>query len=155
MVLRKITAMALAGIVAAGIAATVVAQDVDPAIATMSPEQLVDARQAAMKEDGGILRNAGNLSGAEAVAAAETLIKNFTNLPAMLVEGSIVGDSRALPIIFEEKEAFDAIFAEARKHATDMKAAAEAGDIAAYGAAAKAIGGLCGQCHDKYRGPEV
>ena len=34
----------------------------DPAIAAMTPEELVAARKAAMKEDGGILRGAGGLS---------------------------------------------------------------------------------------------
>ena len=151
MSLKKITALALASLVAAGIAATVAAQDVDPAIATMTPDQLVETRQETMKANGGILRNAGSLSGADAVAAADTLIANFTNLPAMYPEGSIVGDSKALPLIWEEKDAFDAIFEQARTHAMEMKAAAEAGDAAAFGAGAQAIGGLCGQCRSKYR----
>ena len=151
MSLKKISVLALASFVAAGIAAAVVAQDVDPAIATMTPDQLVEARQETMKANGGILRNAGSLSGADAVAAADTLIANFTNLPAMYPEGSIVGDSKALPVIWEEKNAFDAIFEQAKTHAMEMKAAAEAGDAAAFGAGAQAIGGLCGQCHSKYR----
>jgi cytochrome c556 len=151
MSLRKITALALASLIAAGIAATVVAQGIDPAIATMTPDQLVEARQEAMKANGGILRSAGSLSGADAVAAAETLIANFTNLPAMYPEGSIVGNSKALPVIWEERDAFDALFEQAAGHASDMKAAAEAGDAAAFGAGARAIGGLCGQCHQKYR----
>ncbi len=151
--LKKITAIAFAGLLTASIAAAVVAQDVvaDPAIATMTPEQLVEARQETMKANGGILRGAGSLSGADAVAAADTLIQNFTNLPEMFPEGSIVGDSKALPIIWEEKDAFVAIFEQARTHAMEMKAAAEANDAAAFGAAAQAIGGLCGQCHSKYR----
>jgi cytochrome c556 len=151
--LKKITAIAFAGLLAAGIAAGVVAQDVmaDPAIATMTPEQLVEARQETMKANGGILRGAGGLSGADAVAAADTMIQNFTNLLELYPEGSIVGDSKALPLIWEEKDAFNAIFEQARTHAMEMKAAAEADDAAAFGAAAQAIGGLCGQCHTKYR----
>jgi cytochrome c556 len=156
MSLKRIGALALAGFLslAALGAISVTAQDVvvDPAIATMTPEQLVDARQAAMKQNGGILKElGGGLAGADAVAAADTLIQNFTNLPALFAEGSVVGDSKALPLIWEEKEAFDAIFAQAKEHATAIRAAAEGGDAAAIGEGVKAIGGLCGQCHSKYR----
>src|SRR5262245_11571445 len=130
MKLRTLTALTLAGLVVAGLAAGTIAQDVDPAIAGMTPEQLVDARQEAMKQNGGILRNLGTLSGAEAVAALDTVIQNFTNFPALFAEGSIVGDSKALPLIWEEKDAFDAIFAGAKEQAMKAKAAAEAGDTA-------------------------
>jgi cytochrome c556 len=112
MSLPRFSVLFAAGAVAACLAvgSFAVAQDaaVDPAIAAMTPEQLVEARQAAMKEDGGVLRGAGDLSGAEASAAADVLIKNFTNLPHMFPEGSIVGDSKALPVIWEEFDAFTA-----------------------------------------------
>jgi cytochrome c556 len=152
--LKKIPfALALAGIVMAGVVASVTAQDVmvNPAIATMTPDVLVETRQEIMKQNGGTLRNIGGMSGADAVAAADTLIQNFTDLPALFAPDSIVGDSKALPLIWQEKEAFDAIFAQAKTHAMEIKAAAEAGDAAAIGAAAQAIGGLCGACHSKYR----
>jgi cytochrome c556 len=135
----------------AGLAAGTIAQDVDPAIAGMTPEQLVDARQEAMKQNGGILRNLGTLSGAEAVTALDTVIQNFTNFPALFAEGSIVGDSKALPLIWEEKDAFDAIFAGAKETAMKARAAAEAGDTAGFTQAAQEIGAFCGQCHNKYR----
>jgi cytochrome c556 len=153
MPLRNFAALVVAGCAVIGLGAGVIAQDVavDPAIASMSPEELVEARQEAMKEDGGILRGAGGLSGADAVAAADVLIQNFTNFPALFAEGSIVGDSKALPIIWEEKEAFDAIFAQAVEISTGMKAAAEAGDTAGFAAGAQELGGLCGMCHQKYR----
>lgn len=150
---KKFTALAIAGLMTSALAAGVIAQDIvaDPAIATMTPEELVEARQEAMRENGGLLRGAGSLSGADAVAAADTMIQNFTDLLVLYPEGSIAGDSKALPIIWEEKEAFDALFEQGRDHAIDMKAAAEAGDAAAFGAAAQQIGGLCGQCHQRYR----
>jgi cytochrome c556 len=135
----------------AGLAAGTIAQDVDPAIAGMTPGQLVDARQEAMKQNGGILRNLGTLSGAEAVTALDTVIQNFTNFPALFAEGSIVGDSKALPLIWEEKDAFDAIFAGAKETAMKARAAAEAGDTAGFTQAAQEIGAFCGQCHNKYR----
>jgi cytochrome c556 len=152
MPLSKVTAVALAGIVAIGIAG-VFAQDVmvSPEIANLTPEEKVEARQATMKENGGILRNLGSMAAADAVAAADTMIQNFTNLPALFAQGTIVGDSKAQPLIWEEKETFDAIFAQAKEHAMAIKAAAEAGDSAGIGGAAQELGGLCGQCHNKYR----
>jgi cytochrome c556 len=151
MSLTRFAVLLLAGALTTTLAT---AQDpaVDPAIAAMTPEQLVEARQAAMKEDGGILRGAGSLTGAEATAAADVLIKNFTNFPAMFPENSIVGDSKALPVIWQESDAFTAIFDKALQGAKDMKVAAAAGDAAAYGAALKVIGGTCGECHQTYRG---
>jgi cytochrome c556 len=154
MSLPKFAVLLAAGALAAGLVAGAAAQDmaVDPAIAAMTPEQLVEARQAAMKEDGGVLRGAKDLTGSEATAAADVLIKNFTNLPAMFPEGSIVGDSRALPVIWEEFDAFTAIFGKALQGAKDMRAAAEAGDATAYVAALDVVGGVCGECHQQYRG---
>ena len=151
--LRKIAAIAVAGFAAFGVGAGVFAQDMmaDPAIADMSVEQLVEARQDTMKQNGGIMKGAGGLSGADAVAAAETLHQNFINFTAMFPEGSIADDSKALPVIWEDKEAFDALFMQAAELAGQMKSAAESGDMDAFGAAAKQIGGLCGQCHQKYR----
>lgn len=154
MSLSKFAGVFAAGAMIASLVAGAVAQDamIDPALATMTPEQLVEMRQAAMKEDGGILRGAGDLTGDAAVAAADTLIKNFTNFPAMFPEGSTLGDSKALPSIWENKEAFDAIFAKGLAGANDMKTAALAGDAAAYGAGLKVLGATCGECHQTFRG---
>lgn len=150
---RKLAAIAVAGVAMFGVAAGVTAQDmmVDPAIAAMTPEELVEARQAEMKQNGAILKGAGALTGAEAVEAAEKLQQSFMNYPALFGEVSIVGDSKALPLIWEDKEGFDAIAAQAADLAGQMKAAAEAGDMAAYGAAAQQIGASCGTCHKQYR----
>ena len=155
MSLSRFTAVFAAGALVAALAGSFsVAQDaaVDPAIAAMTPEQLVEARQAAMKENGGLLRGAGALTGVEASAAADVLIRNFTNLPAMFPEGSIVGNSKALPMIWEEHDAFTGIFGKALAAAKDMKVAADAGDTAAYAASLQTIGGVCGECHQTYRG---
>lgn len=152
MSLSKLATALAAGALLGGLAVGAVAQDaVDPAIAAMTPEQLVQARKDAMKENGGLMRGAGGLTGADATAAADVLIRNFTNFPAMFPEGSMVGDTKALPLIWQELDAFNAIFAKGLQGAKDMKAAAEAGDAAAYGEALKAIGATCAECHQKYR----
>jgi cytochrome c556 len=159
MKLRTLTALILATMVSIP-TATVYAQGeivlpaTDPAIETMTPEELVAARKAAMKEDGGLLRNAGSLSGADAVAAAETLVKNFTNFPHLFREGSIVGDSDALPAIWENWDTFTGIFAQARVASEAALVAAQANDMAAFGAALQGLGPLCGQCHQQFRVPD-
>jgi cytochrome c556 len=134
-------------------AAGVLAQDVapDPAIASMTVEQMIEKRQATMKEDGGILKTAGTLSGADAVAAADKLIQNFTNLQALFPPGSNVGKSDAMANIWDDFDDFQGRFINNVELSKAMKAAAEAGDAAAYGDVVKQIGSSCGACHQNYR----
>jgi cytochrome c556 len=138
------------------VAAVAFAQDkpavvVDPAIATMTNEQLVDARQSAMKQDGRALRGADALTGEQAVAAATILLQNFTSFPALFREGSITDKSKARPDIWENWDDFQARFAHDAEAAGRMLAAAQAGDTAAYQVAVKEIGESCGACHMTYR----
>jgi cytochrome c556 len=159
MKLRTLTALVVAGMVSLPTTLSfaqgeVVLPATDPAIEAMSPEELVAARKAAMREDGGILRNAGALTGADAVAAAETLVKNFTNFPHLFREGSIVGDSRATAAIWENWDTFTGLFAEARTASEAALVAAQANDTAGFQAALGPLGPLCGECHDQFRGPE-
>jgi cytochrome c556 len=145
---KKISAIAIAGLLTIGVVSAF-AQDAFVAPAT--PEEAVAMRQAVMKEDGGILRSAGNLTGDEAVAAMQTILTNYTHIPALFPENSIVGDSKALPAIWENWDGFNAILETGKTAATAGIAAAQAGDAAAYGEAIKAIGGTCGQCHQAFR----
>jgi cytochrome c556 len=124
---------------------------VDPAIATMTNEQLVEARQAAMKQNGMTLRGAASLSGEQAVAAATTLLQNFTNFPDLFKEGSITDKSKALPAIWENWDDFRARFDHDAEAAAKMLAAAQSGDTGAYTAAVQEIGESCGGCHMVYR----
>ncbi|MBU1336535.1 MAG: cytochrome c [Alphaproteobacteria bacterium] len=149
MSIKKFSALAIAGLMTLGVVAAV-AQDafVPPATA----EEALAARKALMREDGALLRSAGNLSGAEAVAAMQTLLDNYTHIPDLFPEGSIVGDSEALPAIWENWEDFVAIVETGKQAATDGLAAAEAGDATAYAAAVQALGATCGACHQQFRG---
>lgn len=148
MVLSKFSGIAIAALLAAGTVA-VMAQDAFTPPAT--PEEAVTVREAMMKENGGILRQAGNLTGADAVAAMTTLRDNYSHIPALFPEGSNVGESEALPAIWENWEAFTAIADAGVTAAEQGIAAAEAGDAAAYTEAVKAIGATCGQCHQQFR----
>jgi cytochrome c556 len=149
MSIKTIPAMAIAGLMTMGVVAAF-AQDafVPPA----TPEAAVEARIALMKEDGGILRSAGSLTGPEAVAAMQTLLTNYTHIPDLFPEGSIVGESEALPAIWENWDGFTAIVETGKTAAAAGLAAAEAGDAAAYAAALQALGGTCGACHQQFRG---
>ena len=149
MSIKKISALAIAGLMTIGVVAAF-AQDAFVAPAT--PEEAVAARKALMREDGGILRGAAGLIGAEAVAAMQTLLTNYSHIPALFPEGSIVGDSKALPAIWENWEAFTAIAKTGEDAAAAGLAAAEAGDAAAYAAALQTLGGTCGTCHQQFRG---
>ena len=149
MTFKKISSLAVAAILLAGVGITV-AQDAFVAPAT--PEAAVAARKALMKQDGGLLRSAGNLTGAEAEAAMTTLQANYSHIPLLFPEGSIVADSEALPIIWEKWADFAAIAKTGEDAATAGLAAAKAGDAAGYAAALKTIGGTCGTCHQTFRG---
>ena len=148
MSIKKISVMVIAGLMALGVVASV-AQDAFVAPAT--PEEAVTLRKQLMKEDGGILRGAASLTGPEAVAAMQTLKDNYSHIPALFPEGSIVGDSEALPAIWENWDAFVAIAKTGEDASAAGLAAAEAGDAAGYAAALQAIGGTCGTCHQQFR----
>ena len=148
MSIKKISVMVIAGLMALGVVASV-AQDAFVAPAT--PEEAVTLRKQLMKEDGGILRGAASLTGPEAVAAMQTLKDNYSHIPALFPEGSIVGDSEALPAIWENWDAFVAIAKTGEDAAAAGLASAEAGDAAGYAAALQAIGGTCGTCHQQFR----
>ncbi|MGB3336797.1 MAG: cytochrome c [Devosia sp.] len=148
MSIKKISAMAIAGMLALGAVATV-AQDAFVAPAT--PEEAFAMRKALMREDGGLMRQLNGLSGAEAVAGLNTVLTNYGHIPDLFPEGSIVGDSEALPAIWENWETFTGIVESGKAAATEAIAAAEAGDATAYAAALKALGGTCGECHQQFR----
>lgn len=149
MVFPKFSVVAVAALLGVGTVA-VLAQEAFVAPAT--PEEAVTMRKNLMREDGGILRQAGNLTGADAIAAMTTLRDNYSHIPELFPEGSIVGDSEALPVIWENWDAFTAIANAGVAAAEGGITAAEAGDAAAYAAALQAIGGTCGQCHQQFRG---
>jgi hypothetical protein len=97
--LTKFVVTAAVAVAIGAAAFTSIAQDVaitpDPALSALSVEEMVAKRQDIMKSNGGTLKAAGSLSGAEAVAAADTLIANFSNLTVLFPEGSNVAGSEA------------------------------------------------------------
>ena len=145
---KQITAMAIAGLMTLGV---VGAMAQGAFVAPATPEEAVAMRKELMRVDGGILRGADPLAGPEAIAAMQLLKDNLTHIPALFPEGSIVGDSEALPAIWENWETFVAIAKAGEDAVAVALAAAEAGDAGGYAAALQAIGGTCGQCHQQFR----
>lgn len=124
---------------------------VDPAIAGMSADQKVEARQAAMKQDGKLLRGARDARGDDAVKIATTVLQNFTNFPALFADGATNAKSEALPVVWEQFDQFTALFDKGRTAAADMLLAAQAGDDAKYQASLRTLSRVCGDCHGTYR----
>ena len=149
MSIKTISAMAIAGLMAVGIVSAF-AQDAFVAPAT--PEEALTARQALMKEDGGLLRTLGTKTGAEAAADLQTILTNYDHIPALFPEGSIVGDSKALPVIWQNWDAFTAVVESGKAAATAGITAAEAGDADGLATALKDLGATCGACHQQFRG---
>ena len=152
----KLAVLAFTALAALG-SVTVFADDsapitVDPAIATMTADQKVAARQAAMKQDGGLLRGAMKASGADAAKIATTVLQNFTNFPALFADGATNGKSDALPIIWTQFDQFTAIVDEGKLAATKMREAALSGDQGLYLDSFKALAATCSECHQTYRG---
>ncbi len=144
--IRKAQTAAIAAILAVGTLA-VVAQDALTPPST--PEEAIAMRETVMKQNGGLLRSAGNLTGDEAVAAAQTILDNYTHMPELFPEGSEGGD--ALPAIWQNWEAFTAIIETGRTGAEAALTAAQAGDTAGYAAGLQTVMGTCGQCHQQFR----
>lgn len=118
--------------------------------ASLSDQQLVETRVAAMKQNGKILRGAKTLTGQAAIDAAATILKNFTSFPSLFRQGSITPDSRALPAIWENWADFTGRLAKEKANAAAMLAAARAGDKTAYVAAIEALKKPCSNCHVDY-----
>jgi len=126
---------------------------VDPAIASMTPEQKVAAREAAMKEDGKLLQAAAKAGpGKDAVAAIDKVLQNFTNFPAWFSADTKDTKSLAQPVVWTQFDQFTAIFDKGKTALLAWRAAAApGGDPAAFKAAIGPVGGVCGECHQTYR----
>jgi len=142
---KKIAVLSLAGLMSVTAAATVLA-------ATMTPDQYVAERQAAMKADGKALKGAANFTGEQAVAALATVQKNYARLPGLFPNKETITDkSEALPVIWDQFDQFTAIFKKGDTAAATGIAAAKAGDTAGYKAAVKLVAATCKDCHDTFR----
>lgn len=117
----------------------------------MSAMEAQEARSVLMKTMGGTMRTLSSLEGEAMVDAANIYVEGFDGMAALFPEGSGEG-TKALPAIWENWEGFEAVIAKGDAVAAAMLEAAEAGDQAAFGAAAAGLGPVCGECHSTFRG---
>jgi cytochrome c556 len=144
------------GLVVLGFALTATA-----VIAADTPQQIVDARVAAMKQMGGKVNEAFQLSGTDAAGARAKLAEAIALaqvIPSRFPKGTADGDpdvkTRALPKIWSDSAGFqkaaDGLVAALNDVDSKLAAKDPGPDLdAAFGGARKA----CGTCHDTYRGP--
>ncbi|MED5421743.1 MAG: cytochrome c [Pseudomonadota bacterium] len=127
------------------------------AVADTSSEDALDYRKAVMTAlrghigassmiARGLIEDDGHLLG-----HAQGLASGAAELGRVFQEGSNVGESEALPAIWEDAEGFAEAVASIQTAADAFVEAAETGDATAIGAAFRNVGMGCRGCHDKYR----
>jgi len=144
--------IALAAVISVG-AAVGLAQD---------KEAAVDARRAAMKQEGpdlkAILDYAGDkgVDQATAIAKAQELLALSDKLAGLWPAGTsskdMPGKTNAKPEIWEQMDKFRALYANQKSGEQKLLAAVRKGDKAAVQATVNEIGeGSCSACHGTYR----
>jgi len=127
------------------------------AAADTTPEDAFDYRAAIMTTLRGHLVAASMTmrglvdDNGQIVNHARGIASSATEFGDIFQEGSNVGDSEALPVIWEEPEDFAAAIAKLQEASAAFVVAAESGDAEAIGGAFRNLGGSCRGCHDKYR----
>lgn len=125
--------------------------------AETTPEDAKDYRISVMSSMGGhigaiskhvrgLVENHGFLA-----KHAEALANGAAELQYLFPFGSNVGDSEALPVIWEEREEFAQAIAKAEKATAAFSEAASAGDEDSIAAAFRDVGAACRGCHDHFR----
>jgi cytochrome c556 len=142
-------------LVPAALAAIVLAAPVTAALTApaSAADDLIAQRQALMKTDGQLLRQASGAKGTDGVDTLKQLQANFGTLSTLFPPGSTAPDSYALPIIWERFDDFKGLFAKAESLTGEAIAAAQAGDADKYKTTIRAVGRVCGECHGSFRAP--
>ena len=127
------------------------------ASADTTPEDAYDYRSAIMESLRGHIRAASMLGrglvddNGQLVNHARGLANGISEFDHIFQEGSNVGDSEALPVIWQEPDEFAAAIAKAKEASAEFVAAAESGDAERIGGAFRGLGGACRGCHDRFR----
>ncbi len=82
---------------------------------------------------------------------AEGIANSAMELGNIFPAGSNVGESEALPVIWEKPEEFAAAIVKVQDAALAFVDAAEGGDAETIGSAFKNLGMACRGCHDQFR----
>lgn len=149
------TAASLAGVaIATGIGLT--------AVNAQTPEEIVEQRQDHMRVFGNAMRVTGAYVREDAATIEEV---QEAVMPAAALAPDIlswfpegtqvgVGDSRALPIIWEQWDDFTEVANAASQAIVNFEEVVALGDPANIAAAMGQAGQTCGACHDTYRAEE-
>ncbi len=127
------------------------------AVADATPEDAFDYRIAIMTTLRGHLVAAsmtmrGLVDNNGQIANHARGIENSVNeLHNISQEGSNIGESEALPVIWEDTEEFAAAITKVQEAAAAFVAAADSGDADAIGGAFSKLCGSCRGCHDDFR----
>lgn len=131
-----------------------------PATAQEDPADQIKYRQNTMSANGGhigaialILRQKVDHPGHLALHT-QGLRAISETLPDLFPEGSDMGDTEALPAIWENPEDFQATIEQSQEAVAAFAAAVEADDQEAILPAFKKVGDSCKACHDDFRKEE-
>lgn len=144
--------VALAGMIAAGAVSVGYAQR-PPA----NPAALIDQRQARMKALGGSMKTLTGFAKGEGTAAdarkATAVLVAAGDMHRWWPPGTAkgVGDSKASPAIWTDKQRFLQRVAEYRQASAAMDKAARSGDAARVRAQLPALGASCKSCHTGFQ----
>lgn len=144
-------AVAVAGIALAGVVFTAPSAD--------AQSDVIEKRQAAMKQVsegmkvlGGTMKGEMAYSDAAVDEAAQKIVTNLEEAAELFPEGSHEGRTRAKPEIWQNMDEFEAALNRAVQAAQAVMASS---DEASFKAAFPQLGGACGGCHEKFRGPPL
>lgn len=149
---RRISALTLGLALGLGTSALCVTALADPL-----PEDAKDYRIAVMTamrgHIGAISMNVRGLVEDHGFLAkhAEALANTAAELAHVFPPGSNVGDSEALPAIWDDPEEFAKAVARVAQATAAFSEAASAGDADAIDAAFRDVGAACRGCHDRFR----
>jgi cytochrome c556 len=126
------------------------------AFADTTSEDAADYRSAVMTSLRGHVGAAsmiarGLVDYGDIVGHARGLASSAMELDHLFPKGSNVGESEALPVIWEKPEEFAAAVEKLQTATSAFVAAAESGDKEAIGAAFRNVGMSCRGCHDEFR----
>lgn len=128
-----------------------------PVLADTTPEDALDYRKAVMTALRGHIGAASMIArglvedDGHLVGHARGLAAGAMEMERIFQEGSNVGESEALPLIWEQPDAFAEAVSTMQEATAAFVAAAESGDSEAIGAAFRNVGMSCRGCHDDFR----
>jgi cytochrome c556 len=116
---------------------------------------VIKERQALMKSNSAAAKAIKAAVDAKDYATVETKAKdimgNAEKIPSLFPKGSTNGKTKAKPEIWEKPDQFAAMPKKLGKAASELAAAAKAGNDAEVGVKVKALGAVCSSCHKEFR----